>query len=996
MTTPVAFRTQAAVTTFAVLVLAATGRSAAQNALPLTAPIAAPITARVDGSSAITANGRGQTPVRIALSDAVGHALGRDYHVRARIVRGNAHFEAGDGIADVVTDDHGEVVLPVVPGTKVGPLVVRLEGPSLAQDVDLSLIAVTAKPMVVGFATVGAGPVPGWIEAPDNAANGTNARRGTVSLYATGDIARNTRATAAYDTADVLQQSLTTGPFTDNPNDRPFPIYGDTSTRYDDALSQNHLYARVENGRSSAQWGEFYAQGPSGDVAGGYNILVNGFRIHAEGNALGGTAFTNSNEFSYDRRVISPTGLGIAGQTLHPNIVVGSDILLLIHLDRRTGAILSQQPLTSGADYVLDYASGLLRFVNVILPYDAEFNPQVVSVQYEFGGADARSTMVGASSSLKLTADGHSRADAWYLNGAFGSGNLNVFGQALDGRVGGSPWSFSHEHTNGFIPISQIQYGSGGDAYKAAFDTTSGPLSVALHYNNTSAGYNNPYGNYDTPGLVSLNGTATQRLASITDLEFSYLGARNQLPASFVSEAVSNNYTQAEVKLNVRPSKRLRYHVGVRTSAADSNGVINPALLFSGDAGAPTAPISSITSGLPPLLTPVAYQAGSGHAINADLGAAWQFTPRASIALSRINSLGGAVLDPYDPPQTLAEFDIDVGTKGKAFLRQLWQRASIQALAATQQSQTYAGTATSSTSFGFSQQVGNTTLESGYAVDHTAAGTDLYQAIGVRERVVVGPKLSGDAFIQTGDSLLATFAPATGSGNPYFLVLGTSLSYAEKAFHATGQIQVRTGYAGGSTFTLGAAGAISPSVSLFGSGIGSYTAGIVDSEDRFGLSFRPSHNDRYVTLATVDFSRTNLTNYNAYATNVAQLQELYRPSYRTELAGSFAYKLAGDSFFQPRTTIYGIQADQRVGARFDVSGELHESTTAPFNNGSATGLAFEAGWRVGDQIRLAGGYNFSGFADPSTAINPTHRGVYFTLSSYLDRFFGWGKDNLTK
>jgi len=25
-------------------------------------------------------------------------------------------------------------------------------------------------------------------------------------------------------------------------------------------------------------------------------------------------------------------------------------------------------------------------------------------------------------------------------------------------------------------------------------------------------------------------------------------------------------------------------------------------------------------------------------------------------------------------------------------------------------------------------------------------------------------------------------------------------------------------------------------------------------------------------------------------------------------------------------------------------------------------------------------------------VSPTHRGIYFTLSSYVDRIFGWGKE----
>jgi hypothetical protein len=126
-------------------------------------------------------------------------------------------------------------------------------------------------------------------------------------------------------------------------------------------------------------------------------------------------------------------------------------------------------------------------------------------------------------------------------------------------------------------------------------------------------------------------------------------------------------------------------------------------------------------------------------------------------------------------------------------------------------------------------------------------------------------------------------------------------------------------------------------------------------------------------------------------TNVAQLQELYRPSTHTELAASLAYKLAGDSYFQPGTSIYGIRADQRIGSRFDIASEYHASDIAPLNGFSATGFAIEGGYRIGSTLRFAGGYNFSGFADPAASVNPTHRGIYVTLSSYIDRIGGWGK-----
>jgi hypothetical protein len=56
-----------------------------------------------------------------------------------------------------------------------------------------------------------------------------------------------------------------------------------------------------------------------------------------------------------------------------------------------------------------------------------------------------------------------------------------------------------------------------------------------------------------------------------------------------------------------------------------------------------------------------------------------------------------------------------------------------------------------------------------------------------------------------------------------------------------------------------------------------------------------------------------------------------------------------------------------------------------------TGLAVEAGARLGNTLRFAAGYAFSGAADPALFAAPTHRGAYVTATSVVDRIFGWGR-----
>jgi hypothetical protein len=943
------------------------------------------LTASVQGATSIDASGQGCVAVKVHVTGADGQFYPKGTPLRALIVRGDARLANGLS-SDLTTDAGSNVTLPVYPGTQAGPLVVRLEAGDAVAEVPLMLTAAIRKPLVVGYATGGIGPVPGWIEAADNAPDGNNARRGAISVFGTGQIARNTRGTFAYDSANTLEQTLAADPFLDNPNDRPFPTYGDTSVRHDDALSTNHIFGSVQNGYSSAMWGQFYATAAPSTAVGGYDVLVNGARVQGGGNVLGASAFTARNDIAYARAVISPTGLAIASQALAPDIVIGSDVLTLVHLDRRTGAILSETQLGRGTDYVIDYATGLLRFLNIILPYDDNFNPQVVVVQYEYGGPGAVSTMLGGNATAHLGA--HGRADAWYLNDADGSGNLTLLGESLAGGAPGTSWSVSHERSSGFLPITTNDYGASGDAYKASLALKSRSFHLALDFADTDAAYDNPFGNYTAPGLESLNVVAGFVLGPKSELDLSYMFARNDLPASIESQAIDNSDQQAAIVLRVKPTPRFSYHIGIENDVASSNGVVSPLSLDAGTTQTPNVP--GTFGNFLPQFDAVDYVAGSGHSLDAVVGGSWRFAPRSTIAVTRDQPLGAAT-DPYDPPSTQAEFDQAVGTSGTFFVRQLWQQSESQVLSATQSGAAFAGTAQSQTSVGFEQQVGPTTYQSGYAVDHTANGTDLFDAIGVRTKLITGPRLNADGFIQVGNSLYSTYGSA--DQNPFFIALGTSLSYSLKSFHATGQVQERTGYDSGSSFQLGATGPISPAVSLFGSYTGSYTENVFDTEGRGGLAYRPSRNDRYVTLVSYDVYRSNLTNYDAYTTNVAQVQELYRSSSRTEFAASAAYKLTGDDFFAPHTTIFGLRGDQRIGGRFDLGSEVHWSDVAPVSGTNATGFAVEAGYRLGSTLRLAAGYNFQGFADPETAVNPTHRGLYVTMSTYIDRIFGWGKDD---
>ncbi len=932
--------------------------------------------------SGTTLGGTGSTALTLRL-DADGAALPAGSAVSVSVVAGSARFAGNEVTTRCVVAADGTIAAVLESGGSNGPVVLQIDaGDAGVATVRFTQSVASHHPLVVAFATAGLGAVPGPIEMPDNGPNGWRSRRGATTFFGSGDISRNTTGTFAYDSADSLAQSAITGPYTENPDQRPFPTYGDGSVRRDDALSLNRLYARIENGRSSALWGEYAATSGSDASTGGYRLLLNGARAHLEGNNVSVTGFSAQDRIAYDRRILSPTGLGIASQALRPDIVIGSDSVVLAALDRRTGAIVSQKTLVRGTDYVLDYASGLLRFTNILLPYDEQFDPQVVTVQYEYGGPGSGATIAGASGRWTISPTAH--ANAWYLNDAYGSGSFSLFGESVAIGSPNTTLTASHEHSYGINPSSYVYYGDGGDAYDVVLASHSSRANLSATYSKTSAGYQNTFGGYSTPGLSAFRVNATLATSAIASLVGEYLFAKNDLPAFGNAGAVRNSDVHGSIALRVKPNERLSYHIGVAVDAADSNGTPNQNF-FPIDPSLP--PDQYVTS--PPLFPIAIYRPGSGHAIQSDVGASWKFAPRATLTLDRTSNLGTGEIDPYSPPQTTAELALAIGQNGKAYIRQLWQQLPTPTFAASQVDAAFSATAKSQTMLGYDQTSGNAVYSTGYAVDHTDAGTDLFDAIGVRERFVLGKHLGGNAFVQVGQALYSSQIPIA---SPFFVAAGGSLDYGIPTFHASGQVQFRTGYDAGDTVQIGAAGTISPAVTLFGNYTGAHTSGVTDSEARAGLAYRPSRNDRYVTLVSVDILNSNLTNYDAYVSNVAQVQELYRSSTRTEWAGSLAYKLTGDDYFAPKTSIFGLRGDQRIGSRLDVGVEGHWSTIAPIASSRATGLAAELGYRVGGTLRVAAGYTFSGFADPTVAPNPTHRGFYVTLSTYIDRFFGWGKD----
>jgi len=938
------------------------------------------------------ADGRTPLVLRVTARDEWQHAAAPGSIIKAKIVSGDARLvktstPGGDSkkVSDLAaaiaaagaTPANFELVLGpggtasaiLAPGLKPGDLTVHLACDELELDRRIFLAPEARVPLVVGLASVGIGAVPAAPGETPQSANGAATRRGRIALFATGSLNKSMLATLAYDTADTLTSDGDHGAFIDDAAARPYQTYGDASARRQDALSRDHLYARIDAGRSSAMWGEFQAQTGSDDGIGGFNLLVDGAKVVLAQKSTTLTAFTARNDVAYARQVFSPSGLATLGNPLHPGIVVGSDVLTLVALDRRTGIPASQTTLTRNIDYTLDYPTGQLTFIDPPLPFDANFNPQQILVQYEYSGPGALAQTTGGRFEGVFGANKRMHFGIGYVNDAYGAGNISLLGEDLGGQLSGGSWSVSHLASHGILATQALGtsvFGTSGDAYRASFRQAHGPDRFAFSFESTTAGYDNPFGGLSTPGLLDYRAEYGRKFG----------GQRGELTFNFDHEqnaglGAMTSQSNAAVHLVENLGKRFKLTAGLIRSV-QSTGTFQPII-----PGQATAPSNGTAAG--------ASTPGDtgGATTQADLALEWKPANNLALSLHRLSDIGPST-NTAQPAETSAQLSLNLPGRGRAYIRELWSAAPVSSFAAATQGLTNPVLSTRATTFGFERPIGNATVTTDYAIQQTANGTDVSSSMGVTERFELSTLMRGDASFQRGGD--------TGASSGAFNVYGLNLAYADKngRLRANGAYQLRTGDGGGSTLRFGAAGALSPAFSLFGTVDTGHVNGISSGDAKIGLAYRPIGNDRGVSL--LDYERTDDGSTSLpLISDILSLEQLYRPTTRLEIAGRLAYKLDGDAYYPAHSQLLSLRAVQRIGSHFDLGAEGSVLGVRGAAGASTSAFAFESGYRLGDQIRLAVGYNLSGAPDPALASAPSRRGIYFTMTSLIDRIFGWGK-----
>ena len=940
----------------------------------------------------LRADGKTPAALEIVAHDRWNHPAMPGSVIHASIASGDARLFAtqdqtiGSGSVEALVPQGGTIELKIVPGLQPGDLRIALSSGELKSDEDLYVRPFVRAPLVNGLISIGSGSVPGSSDGDGNP-DGGGSKRSRVSLYATGAVAANTQLSLAYSTANRLDPSFNAGggasAVAADTSDVRYQTFGDQSFRRNDALSRDRLYARIDRDRNNAVYGEFNANTGGPNDVGGFTKLVNGTKIElaARDNRAKLMGFTARDDVSYARQTFAVTGLASSSTLLKPSIVVGSEQIILVSLDRRTGGIIAQNLLQRNIDYVLDDATGLLRFINIPLPFDAAFNPQVILAQYEYAGGPTSGQTTGGRGELGLGRNRNTRIGLSYVNDASGTNNFALSQLDMQGKFSGGSWSIARASSSGTVPgFNTVGTAASGSAWRGRFVAASSSQHVSLDVTSTSPGFGDPFGGLSTPGLDDARLTYSRRFGRATEVSFSTDAQQNRVIGGAVSGSATN--TQFGLREPLGHNMTFTTSIASRSQHTGSLAALSlvPSVLNLGLNATPT--IGAAALGNAPNST-----SADGTSTQAQFGLEWRINKRAFAQISRSTDIGGSSISTA-PAQTSAALGVDINRAGRIYVRQLWSAAPQQSFATSTSTLTSNVGATSSTAVGFEQAIGrNTSVDSEYAIEHVGNAQDVYAAIGARERVSFGKNLHGDLSFQTANATGNNVSVPAGA----FDVYGANLAYTnDKRFAATLALQERTGFNGGASVQAGIAGPLGTDWSILGSVVGTKAGGQATEDARVSLAWRPSKNDRGSTLFSYDRVTGNITDLGTH-TDVLSLENVYRPTHRFEFGTRVAYKLDGDGYYSAHTTLFAARADQRIGSKLDVAAEVLQTVSREVAGSNNTALGVEAGARLGGQIRVAGGYHFQGSADPSLVNTPVRRGFYATLTSVVDRLFGWGK-----
>ncbi|HST50568.1 MAG TPA: isopeptide-forming domain-containing fimbrial protein [Pyrinomonadaceae bacterium] len=786
--------------------------------------------------------------------------------------------------------------------------------------------------------------------------------RSRLAFFYRGQFLGSNLLTLAYDSnRPVNRTGGNDRLFQFDPLDRAYPLFGDSSTRYEDAQSNSKLYLRVDHKRSYLLFGDMETENRNAGLA-SYTRKLTGVKLHFENSHGDYVSVTGARPDTAFARDVFPGGAVAFAHLSHVEVLPGSETVVLEVRDRRNPeVILSRESLIRSVDYNLDASTGEMFFLRPISSFDFSFNLIQIVVTYEFqsGGmsqavytarglknfeglglkvgmsfVDQREgefgsfVLGGADAEKQLPHGGHIRMEWATSRGRVASGG-NLFGSSLDDRHDGNAYRVELEQ-----PL----------AYR---ETT-----LRATFARADEGFLNPFGATVTPGSQRGEASIDMKVLKTARAKFSFTDERNR------TANVDNSRETASLQWTQSFGDRLRATFGYdfRDFKDDLSGKETESNLVT-------------------------------------VGAEYQATDKIELSAKREQNLTEA--DPTYPNQTTLAATYKWNQYTKLFFTERLASAPITPISDVSATGFAATTARNETAIGVETKLGHfANLNTRYQIENGINGTDSFAVIGLANRLPVNKELSLDLGYERGFHLAGNGASFNSAH------LGFAWQPIE-GFRTTGRYEMEDRNGLGSVVTLGAAGRLLDNVTT----LARVQFARTNFEGRDGsalsataaLAWRPLHTDAAGLLFS--YTRRDTSQSGAGTEGLTRDRSdtlssdgYYQASRNLELYGRFALKFgdtASPGLLRVATLTYLTQgrAVYRLGRYVDVAGEgrwLAQPSTSTARASFGTELGF---WATPD-LRLGGGYNWTDAIEPgANPILSARRGFYFTISSKLSNLF---------
>ncbi|HEY5839832.1 MAG TPA: hypothetical protein VIT19_12405, partial [Pyrinomonadaceae bacterium] len=918
----------------------------------------------------IQAGGSDSTIVRVSAFDQWGNpALDGDVGVESSLGELVRNLEAANDKNTATSLEKNKSRAPLVLKFQGGAATVKLVSAGAPGDARLrattgvaeaeGLVRITAElrpRMLVGMAEMSFGkgiPEVGLRREEGNF-------RSRLSFFYSGKLFGDNMLTLSYDSQRPINRTAGRDRlFQLDPNDRVYPLFGDSSTRFEAAQTNSKLYARIDRKRSYLMFGDFEADMNAPLM--GYGRKLTGVKLHLENSGGDGITLTGARPDTAFARDVFPAGsLGIL-QLSSSEILPGSENVMFETRDRRNPeVVISRETLTRGIDYNLDPVTGHLFFLRYISTFDQLLNLKQIVVTYEHRANSMNSAVYTARAQKNFKSIGLKLGLSAVMQTQSNEGNFFLAGFDVEKKLPGKgslqmAWAMSKGEVVGTGNVFNSDESThNGSAYQIALQQPL-PFASAVvrgRFLSASAGFFNPFGGTVTPG--SRRGEVNVEMKPLANsvLRLGFTSEDNK------TENVDNSRVTFSAAWEQLLHERVRLQFGFDHRA------------FSDDLNSRKVDSNLVTA-----------------------GAEVKVTDKLQLTVKREQNLGEA--DPSYPNQTTLGATYQMSSLTKLFFTQRLASGTITPIGDYTNTGFAFTSARRETAFGVETRFGKyTSMVGRYQLENGISGTDSFAVIGLQNRLPLTKEFSLELGFERGFHLTGpneSFNSAT---------LGFGWQPNED-FRANARYEFRNRNGNGQLFAAGAAGRVQEGVTALARVQWSRGAFAQSDNSAFdataAVAFRPLDSDRRGLLFTYTHRSLNQMSVNGGKPTRDRIDSLSTDVYeqltkRLELYGRFSLRFTGNGqadlpFVSNLSYLAQARAQYQLTKRIDWAFETR-ALFQPSSHTMRSTYATEIGFWAFPDLRLGGGYNFTAVSEPEGArVLPTRRGFYFTISTKLFNLF---------